>query len=200
MHNKREKVIVILAAVSLLYGAYSLLFGSKAKKPGEHARRTAATSSIQWVESIQDSLKQTRITPLQGLVVQRALEPWPDQLILTAALPSELIAEEKRKQAEAQRAARLATEEAERARQAKQDEAERLRQAKLRLAKRFVYSGYAVLDDPVPRTPCAVLNGIVYRAGETLEGSSHVVKSITPEEVVIVSPEQAIEVHIPITK
>jgi predicted nucleic acid-binding protein len=149
---------------------------------------------------VQASLKQTEVTPLQGLVVQRALEPWPDTLVLTAALPAELIAEEKRKLAEAQQAARRAAEETERTRQARRAEEERLRQAQLSLAKRFVYSGYAVLDGTGPQTPCAIINGIVYRAGETLEGSTHIVKSITPEEVVIESPEQAIEVHIPISK
>jgi hypothetical protein len=150
---------------------------------------------MQWLMRVQGELSAASITPLQREVVSRALAPWPEDLILAAALPAELLAaEEARLQA-----AREAAETANQARTKLLEDAERRQKTELDLRRRFVYSGYAYLEDAHETTLCAVINGVVYKVGEKLDASPYLVKSITREEVVIASLEQDIEVRIPVT-
>jgi len=189
----------MLAVVGLLYGAYVLLQPKPGKRGGQSGVRAdngMQTEFVEWLVRIQSQLTTANITPLQHMAVTRAQQPWPDNLILRAPLPADLLAaEEARVQA-----ARAAATAQEQATLSQREEENRLRKSELELRKRFVYSGYAYQEGTTDGTLCAVINGIVYKAGEKLEGSPHVVKSITPDEVLIVSPEQGIEVRIPVSR
>ncbi len=198
MRSKRETILIGLALLSVLYGAYVLLLQPKSAKPGGNGEDSDGkqTEFVQWLVTIQGTLKNAAITPLQHEVVGRALEPWPDTLILRSPLPADLLAAEEARQ----KALRAAADAQEKQAQLKREEEERRRRSQLELSKRFVYSGYAYLEGAETGTLCAVINNIVYKAGETLEGSPYEVKSITADEVVIVSPEQGIEVHIPVSR
>lgn len=198
MHNNREKILIGFAVLSVLYGAYMVLNGKPAKTsaPGGNAPGSMnQTEFVQWLIRVQGQLGTASITPLQREVVARALQPWPDSLILAAALPAELIAAEEARE----QAARLADETAEQARHHLASQAERRQQAERDLRRRFVYSGYAFLEGADEATLCAVINGVVYKVGEKLDGSPYLVKSITREEVVIAATEQDIEVRIPVS-
>lgn len=198
MRSKRETILIGLALLSVLYGAYVLLLQPKSSRPsnGGEESNGHGTEFVQWLVSIQGMLKNATITPLQHEVVTRALQPWPDALILRAPLPADLIAaEESRK-----KAIRDAADAQEKAAQLRREEEEKRKRSELELRKHFVYSGYAYLEGAETGTLCAVINNIVYKAGEKLEGSPYEVKSITADEVVIVSPEQGIEVRIPVSR
>ncbi|MDX9982304.1 MAG: hypothetical protein RBU25_19950 [Lentisphaeria bacterium] len=198
MNSKREKILIAFAVLSVLYGAYMLLNGKPAQTPargGGGGGSGNQTEFVQWLIRVQGQLSTASITPLQREVVARALQPWPDSLILTAALPAELIAAEEARQ----QAARLAAEAAEQARRHLTGQAERRQQAEQDMRRRFVYSGYAFLEGAGEATLCAVVSGVVYKVGEKLDGSPYLVKSITRDEVVIAATEQDIEVRIPVS-
>ena len=208
MRTKREKVLIGLVLLALVYGGYTVLSGGAGKKgkPGTQDAAGGGTR-VEWVEGVKNLLTGSVISPLQQAVVARALEPWSDDLILSAPLPSELIERERarqeaiRKAAEAAEAARRRKlEDAEAARRRKLEDAEQRKRFQGELRKRFVYSGYAYTGDIGETALCAVINGVVYKQGEELEGGGHVVKSITLTHVVIVSSEQGIEVTIPISE
>ncbi len=198
MNSKREKILIAFAVASMLYGVYVLLNGKSGKfpaRPGTGGDSGNQTEFVQWLIRVQGQLSTASITPLQREVVARALAPWPDSLILTASLPAELIAEEETRQ----QAARLATEAAEMAKRHLAGLSERRQQTERDMRRRFVYSGYAFLEGADEATLCAVINGVVYKVGEQLDGSPYLVKSITREEVVIAATEQDIEVRIPVS-
>ena len=195
MRSKREKTLIGLVVLALLYGGYTLLSGGAGKK-GQPGSGGGDGASVQWVENIQSLLTGSATPPLQQAVVARALEPWPDDLILTAPLPSELIEQEEARQEAIRKAAAAVAA----ARQRTLDDAEQKKRLRGELRKRFVYSGWVYTGDTGGKTLCAVLNGVVYKQGEELEGGGHVVKSITLTHVVIVSSEQGIEVTIPISE
>ena len=198
MRTTREKIMVGIAVLAVLYGAYALFSGRRAEgaRAAELAGAVGDAGFSGWIEQVQVLLRDASVTPLQRMVVDRALRPWPDELILSAALPRELLEAEEQRLA----AIRKAEEDAEKARQERLGEAERRRRLHQELSKRFVYSGYVLRPGDEGGEFCAVVNGVSYRTGETLEGDGHTVKSITAEAVVIVSVEQGIEVTIPISE
>jgi len=197
MHSKREKILIAFAVLSVLYGVYALLPG-KAKTPRGTGIRPGGdhqTEFVQWLMRVQIQLSAATITPLQREVVERARQPWPENLVLTAALPAELIAAEEARM----QAVREAAEAAEQMQRQRLEEAERRRLAARDLRRRFVYSGFAYLEGAHDSTLCAIINGVVYKVGEELEGIPYIVKTITRDEVVIASLEQDIEVRIPVS-
>lgn len=199
MHSKREKILIALAVVGVLYGAYALLQpkpGKRGAQSGGRSNSGMQTEFVEWLVRIQGQLTTASITPLQRMAVTRAQQPWPDDLILRAPLPADFLAAEEARL----RAAREAAAAREQVIRSQREQEDRARQTEQDLRKRFVFSGYAYQEGATDGTLCAVINGVVYKAGEKLEGSPYVVKSITPDEVVIVSPEQGIEVRIPVSR
>lgn len=156
--SKREKIIVGLACLAVLYGVYELFLAPRAEGP-EIIGQTAEnpSKSIQkFVIDIAQKLTKQEPSPVEKTFVAQAGGKWTKDPFLhsVAALKSEVT---RKPAAEAVEAAAPAD------------------------TINVTYSGYLELGD----TRLAIINGMEYGEGETIDSDGHFVQKITATQVII---------------
>jgi hypothetical protein len=194
-----------MVALAAIYAVWALVLQPKPKADAGGGTSRGGQDQellVEWIAQIRSQILVSTLSPGQQERIKRATQPWPDDLILTAKLPSELIAEEQArlaeiKRKEEERLAKLAAASA-----ASTSAQNRIDQMRDDLRKRFRYSGYVYQGGGGNPTLCAIVNGVVYKPGEKLDRQPYEVVSISTDEIVIRSTkeEPAIELHIPITQ
>lgn len=79
--SNREKIIVILAAVAMLYGIYEYIF--YAKQPVQHRNPEDTEEMLQQIGRISQKLVQTSLTPLENYLIEKTETKWDDIFIST---------------------------------------------------------------------------------------------------------------------
>jgi hypothetical protein len=86
--NGREKTIVVLMALVVMYGGYSLFFSSSAKTPQISTSKETDVAEVgQFATQIKDTLKQDESsTAVDVYVIQQATQPWENDPFLKSEL------------------------------------------------------------------------------------------------------------------
>jgi len=146
----REKILVALMVLAVLYGAFELFLSPPEKRGPEKKSGPDIESVRQMAEEITSRIEQAKLTALQKNTLNLAGQQWePDPFYV---LPEEeaVAAEDSGSKGS---------------------------------SKSLKYTGYLEVGD----TRMAIINGVEYRMGESLEKGGGVVKRITPGHVIIES-------------
>ncbi|MDY6822224.1 MAG: hypothetical protein SWH68_00260 [Thermodesulfobacteriota bacterium] len=170
----REKIVVVLAALAVIYGAYELglknLFtGDPAAEKGaaRQDRQGDAESDIaSFTAGVIKKSESVQLTPRETQILDHRETEWPQDPFIDATT------------ALAMKAAEAGEADGKKKRTAEQ--------------KRFTYSGYIALGN----MKLAVINGMEYEEGETLKETEYVVRRIRPSSVVLADGQRHITVHL----
>lgn len=171
----REKIIVVLAVLAVLYGAYELglknLFAgddSPAKSTAKEKQDTAESDIGAFTSKIIKQSESVSLTPReQHLLANRDMEWSKNPFIDTDTAI----------------AIAMAATEAETAKRQKETTAEQ---------DRFTYSGYIALGS----VKLAVINGMEYEQGEKLKETEYLVQTIQPSSVKLFDGRRHITVQL----
>lgn len=159
--TKREKIIVGLMLLSVVYGIYALFFEGKGKGS---STPTASVSTAAQIENLNAFITKVAEASRAGLskedeyIISRAETPWKQDPLITAELTDR-----------------------------PQEEIKRKKQIVEAAAPRpgFTYTGFMQMGDK----KFAIINGFEYAPGDQLQEGGYAVSSITPSQVVIVSTD-----------
>jgi hypothetical protein len=155
--STREKIVVGLMVLAVLWGGYTLLFtGSETREGGVVASNQQIEDTRAFVQNTTQTVAQETSAPGNTpYLLKRAAETWPRDPFLD------------RQTALTYEAEKMA-----------QEETKEVSAAELGL----VYSGYLMAGDK----SLAVINGLEYEEGEKLDREGgYIVKTISPIQVVI---------------
>lgn len=170
--STREKVLVGLMVVALLYAALELLYFLSDESPSgrqgpgfdtESARDLSAKEAQRLAESDLETIHAHVLRAAMREAAKEPFQPRPDYLLETDEA-EDFTAEESKGR--------------------KMD------------SPRFVYSGYLEMG----RIRMAVINGIEYRAGDELEDADYMVIDIKPEKVLLQSSTGRNRTSVPYAK
>jgi len=156
--TKREKIIVGLMLLTVVYGIYTVFFEGK----GSSVEPAAAVSSTKELENLNAFITKVAETSKAGLsepdkyIIERAETEWKQDPLINVELTN-------RPESEIN----------------KSKEVTKVSIPDLKVS----YTGFMQMGD---RT-FAIINGLEYSAGDQLEQGGYMVRSITPSQVVIVS-------------
>ena len=72
---KREKIILLIASVALVYGLYALLFDSpKKESPGETENQIVDVKKL--ASDVTKGLNKGKLSKVEGYIMDRARAPW----------------------------------------------------------------------------------------------------------------------------
>ncbi len=159
--SQREKIIVGLMLLTVLYGVYALFFEGKGNGGAE---QTAVVSSTVQLENLNAFITKVAEASKAGLskedeyIISRAETEWKQDPLITAELTDR-----------------------------PQDELNRQKQVIQAAGPRpnIAYTGFMQMDDK----KFAIINGYEYATGDQLQEGGYTVVSITPSKVVIVSTD-----------
>ena len=170
----REKVIVLLAVLAALYGAYEL--GLKNLFTGDRPAEQAAdrqepqggieSDVASFTAEIIKTSESVKLSPRETHILEHGKAEWSRDPFIDATT------------AMAMKAAEAGDAEGEKNKTAAQ--------------KQFTYSGYIALGD----MKLAVINGMEYEEGETLKETAYVVQRIRPSSVVLADGQRHLTVHL----
>ena len=201
MRTTRERILVAVAAVAVLYGLYALVLrprtapedepeseSPEAAEPGT----TRGEELLSWILANRDRFEETTLSPFEQAVLARAREPWRPGVFLESPLP-EAVRKALEREKEKQRERRLAEA---REKAAEQEADRRRREEREALLKPFTYSGYVLGRNG----PSVVINGVAYRQGEKLVDHPYRVAEMTPEVVVLEAMDADLQLTVPLKK
>jgi hypothetical protein len=159
--SQREKIIVGLMLLTVLYGIYALFFEGKSKSSIE---QTASVSSAVQLENLNAFITKVADASQAGLskedkyIISRAETEWKQDPLITAELTDR-----------------------------PRDEIDRQKQVIRAAGPRpnFTYTGFMQMGDK----QFAIINGFEYAPGDQLQEGGYRVSSITPTKVVVVSTD-----------
>lgn len=159
--NQREKIIVGIMLLTVVYGIYVLFFENKGKSS---ATETVAVSSAAQLENLNAFITKVAEASRAGLskedkyIISRAETEWKQDPLITAELTDR-----------------------------PRDEINRQEQAVQAVGPRpnITYTGFMQMGD----RKFAIINGFEYAPGDQLQEGGYTVSSITPSKVVIVSTD-----------
>ena len=155
--TKREKIIVGLMLLTVVYGVYTVFFEGKSKP-----KEIAAFSATDQLEGLSEFITKVAEASKAGLskedeyIIQQAETEWKQDPLISAELKD-------RPESELQRAQHV---------------------TKVSIPDLNIsYTGFMQMGD----RKFAIINGVEYTSGDRLEQGDYIVRSITPRQVVIVS-------------
>jgi hypothetical protein len=155
--TNREKIIVGLMLLTVVYGVYTVFFEGKGG-----VEPAAAISSAKDVENLNAFITKVAETSKEGLsgedkyIIERAEAEWKQDPLISVNLTNV-------PESEIQ----------------KSKEVTRVSIPDLKIS----YTGFMQMGDKM----FAIINGVEYTAGDELEQGGYMVRSVTPSQVVIVS-------------
>ena len=162
--SNREKIIVGLMLLTVVYGIYALFFEGKGK--GSSTAPTAAISATKQLENLNAFITKVAEASRAGLskedkyIIARAESAWKQDPLTTVEL-TDIPADELKRQ-----------------KQVVQAPGPQLNVS---------YTGFMQMSDK----KFAIINGLEYTAGDELEQGGYIVRSITASQVVIVSTDRS---------
>ena len=157
--SNREKIIVGLMVLTVVYGIYTLFFEGKSKGS---TTPTAAISATKQLENLNAFITKVAEASRAGLskedkyIISRAESAWKQDPLTTVELTD------------------IPEDEIKRQKQVVQVPGPQLNVS---------YTGFMQMGDK----KFAIISGLEYAAGDELEQGGYIVRSITPSQVVIVS-------------
>jgi len=92
--SKREKIILLITVIALIYGLYTLLFGSSTKKSRITSENQVADIK-KLVSDVKAGLDKGKFSKVEGYIMDRAKTPWPrDPFLQREAAETEKVVEE----------------------------------------------------------------------------------------------------------
>jgi hypothetical protein len=161
--SNREKIIVGLMLLTVVYGVYALFFEGKGKSS---TTPTAAISATKQLENLNAFITKVAEASRAGLskedkyIIARAESAWKQDPLTTVELTD------------------IPTDEIKRQKQVVPTPGPQLNVS---------YTGFMQMGDKT----FAIINGLEYTAGDELEQGGYIVRSITPRQVVIVSTDRS---------
>ncbi|OPL15155.1 MAG: hypothetical protein AVO39_01770 [delta proteobacterium MLS_D] len=161
--SKREKIILAVVGVVLLYGLFDIFI----LQGGTHNPPTAGPVNVEQqlretdelVVSATSALNESELATVDVYIIERAERAWPRDPFFVG-MPTERI-----ETAEGDKALRVT----------------------------FTYSGFIEMG----AAQMAIINGVDYQVGEDLEIPGYVLRSISPQQVVIEHKELRQRVTVP---
>jgi hypothetical protein len=159
--SQREKIIVGLMLLTVVYGIYAIFFEGKGKSSIE---QTASVSTAVKLENLNAFITKVADASQAGLskedkyIISRADTEWKQDPLITAELTDR-----------------------------PQDEIDRQKEVVRAAGPRpnFIYTGFMQMGDK----RFAIINGFEYAPGDQLQEGGYRVSSITPTKVVVVSTD-----------
>lgn len=164
----REKIIVGIMCLTIVYGAYELIFRSSAhSEKAPIAAGSSAGELKSFVSEITGKLDNEKVSMEHQHMIHQAGADWTKDPFIQSSAPL------KKRQSPSGSA---------------------LKKASKIPAPRYVYSGYMQLG----QTKLAIINGMEYAVGEKLPNKVYYVKTISTKRVVIakVNGDETIQVFI----
>ncbi len=161
--NQREKIIVGIMLLTVVYGIYALFFENKGKSS---AKETVAVSSAAQLKNLNAFITKVAEASRAGLskedkyIISRAETEWKQDPLITAELTDRPRDEIKRQELVVQAVGPRPN---------------------------ITYTGFMQMGDK----KFAIINGFEYAPGDQLQEGGYTVRSITPSKVVIVSSDES---------
>ena len=157
--TQREKIIVGLMLLTVVYGVYTVFFEGKGKTT---PKEIAAFTATEQLESLSAFITKVAEASKAGLskedayIIQQAEAEWKQDPLISVELKN-------RPESELQRAQQV---------------------TKASIPDLNIsYTGFMQMGDK----KFAIINGVEYTSGDRLEQGDYIVRSITPRQVIIVS-------------
>lgn len=167
----REYIILAVMVLAIIYGAYAI-YGTRAEKTAPVNTPQTAADTQKFIGQISQQMNQSAPTPFEAYVIGRAEGAWlHDPFFPRAAYKEWTMAKAPAAEGAAGAAAGAGAK-----------------------GVLFAYSGY--MDSK--ETRIAIINGIEYKAGDALETEGYVLKSITPNWVIIANKADGTSFRVPI--
>jgi len=155
--TNREKIIVGLMLLTVVYGVYTVFFESKGSS--EPVAAMGSTQELEnlnvFITKIGDAVK-TSLSTEDQYIIERAETEWKQDPLISVNLTNKPESEIE-----------------------KSKEITKVSIPDLKVS----YTGFMQMGDKI----LAIINGMEYSAGDQLEQGDYMVRSITPNQVVIVS-------------
>jgi hypothetical protein len=150
--SNREKIIVVIAVLALIYGGYVVFLEPIAQQPTFANSQNQFDDMNAFITTVAAATKEG-LSEKDSYIIKRAENPWINDPMARMSKP-------------------MKTDE---------DEASELTRVETGPGDRILYTGYLEMGT----MRLAIINGNEYSAGDRLEQSSYVVRSITPSQVVL---------------
>ena len=159
--SQREKIIVGLMLLTVLYGIYALFFESKGGSSTEEAAAVSSTVQLEQLNAFIDKIAKAAKAGLSKedtYIISRAETEWKQDPLITAELTDK-----------------------------PRDEIDRQKQIIQAAGPRpnLTYTGFMQMGDK----RFAIINGFEYAPGDQLQEGGYRVSSIMPNQVVVVSTD-----------
>ena len=165
----REKIIVGVMCLTVIYGAYELLAPRIAKKP-IHNERTNPTQALSgFVSEVTKKMADTGKGQIYGYLVDRAGLNWSKDPFIRSTTPL-------RNTIATKNATKPAT--------------------GANSTHNFIYTGYLELG----KTKIAVINGMEYAVGESIDPTGYFLKSVSSEWAIIGNVNGGDPIRLPLTE
>ena len=148
----REKIIVVLMVLAVVYGVYTFFFSSPREAAISSSDKELATLNS-FITKVAERTK-TDVSQKQAYILQKAQADWKQDPLI------QIQPKETPKEMEARQP--------------------------LVLKSKISYSGFMQMGD----TRLAIINGVEYETGDRLEPDGLIVRSISPNHVVIGSADR----------
>lgn len=167
----REKIIVGVMCLTIVYGAYELFGPHTTGKPTSRSTHANPTGELRnFVNEVTQKMADGRMSKDFQYMVAQASTDWTRDPFLQSTLPlkQQLVAP---------------------ATPAQLPEKERM-------AKAFTFTGFLQIGD----TKLAVINGTEYAVGETLQDSGYYLKNVSAERAIIGRTDGSETIQVPLTE
>lgn len=172
--TKREKVILVLMCLAIVYGAYSLFFSSAHKSTSKVAG--SSTSEInKLMTELSVGLAKEGPTAMDNYIIEKAENKWVKDPFFEKKIS---VAKEKEKVPEAE------------PEEVKEEEIEVLP------VVTFSYAGYLQMGD----RKIAIVDGMEYKTGEEIGQGGFIIKEIYPNKIVIGRKGKEEEITVPLVE
>ena len=174
--TKREKVILVLMTLVVIYGAYALFFSAPPKSTLKGAGST--TSEInKLMTELSVGLAKKGPTARDKYVIEKAESTWVKDPFFEKRIT---LAKEKEKAPDKE----------------PEEIKEQEKEVEVLPEVTFTYSGYLQMGD----RKIAIVDGMEYKTGEEIGGGAFVIKEIYPNKIVVGRKGKEEEVSVPLVE
>ena len=92
--SKREKIILVLTGIAVVYGLYAILFAPSPKKSLDNTEGQV-TDTKKLVSDVKEGLKKGKLLKAEEYIMERAEAPWPrDPFLFTETAEKKTVVED----------------------------------------------------------------------------------------------------------
>ncbi len=158
--TKRERIILVLMCLAVVYGAYALFFSSPPKKGTSISAESRSSQINKLITELSVGLTKEGPTETDTYIIEKAESKWAKDPFFDKKIS---VVKEKEKALKAEA------------------EAETREEVDILPEVTFSYSGYLQMGD----RKIAIIDGMEYKTGEEIGSDGFIIRAIYPNKVVI---------------